>query len=442
VRILSSLLTVVVAALPVSLACSDTSANDPVAGAGTTSAGGSAAGAASGGASSAGTSGASADGSISAGKGGAPATGGVVGAGGSGGAAGGQSAGAGGGGNGGSGGGSGAAGNGGAGGASAACANAKTLKDAGSCSNRLIGVALSKAHLADPQYAAAALEFNYVTPENEMKWDVTEPQQGNFTFQDGDAIVDFAAARGMKVKGHTLVWHNQLPDWLTSLSASALRTAMTDHIAGVMEHYKGKVIAWDVVNEAFEEDGQLRSSIWSQKLGATFIDDAFKAARAADPTVKLYYNDYDIESDYPKADSVYEMVKSMKERGIPIDGVGMQMHTRTTDEDPPVPEFIANLERLLALGVEVVLSEMDVRYCDNGTDEQQKKRFHDIVAACVARPGCGAITIWGITDQHSFLNDRTDLQCAGPLPPRPLLWNDEYQKKPSFDGVMDALLGK
>ncbi len=324
----------------------------------------------------------------------------------------------------------------------ATCAGAKTLKDAGSCTNRLVGVALTNRHLDEPEFAAAALEFNYVTPEDEMKWDVTEPQRGTFTFDEGDRIVEFAEKNGMKVKGHTLVWHNQLPAWLNNLSETELRAALESHIEGVMAHYKGRVIAWDVVNEAFDDDGSLRDSIWSQKLGKSFIEDAFKTARAADPDVKLYYNDYDIESAYDKADSVYEMVKDFKTRGVPIDGVGMQMHTRTTDEDPPVPEFVANLERLLALGVEVVLSEMDVRYCADGTDEKQKKRFHDIIAACVAHTGCGAITIWGITDEYSFLNDRTDLQCAGSLPPRPLLWNDDFQKKPSFDGVMDALLGR
>jgi len=457
-RISTSLLTLLMSVVPACVACSSTPTNESgAAGSATSNAGSNAsasAGATTGGAASAGAQ--STAGTVSTGgntnspAGGTPGAGGSLPAGGSSsagssGAAGAASTGtigtAGASGSGGTGGGGGAGG-GGAGGSSAACQAAKTLKDAGSCTNRLVGVALSKARLGEPEFVAAAEQFNYATPENEMKWDVTEPQPGQFTFTDGDAIVDFAQAHNMKVKGHTLVWHNQLPDWLTSLNAAALRTAMTDHIAGVMAHYKGKVIAWDVVNEAYGDDGQLRNSIWGQKLGASFIDDAFKAARAADPNVKLYYNDYDIESAYAKADSVYEMVKSMKQRGIPIDGVGMQMHTRTTDEDPPVPEFVANLERLLALGVEVVLSELDVRYCENGTDEQQKKRFHDIIAACLAHTGCGAITIWGISDKYSFLNDRTDLQCAGPLPPRPLLWNDSYEKKPSFDGVMDALLGR
>lgn len=332
---------------------------------------------------------------------------------------------------------------GGAGGTASCAAAATTLKAAGTCTGRLVGVALAAQHLAEPEYAERALQFNYVTPENEMKWDATEPTQGTFDFSQGDAIVDFALANGMKVKGHTLLWHNQLPTWLTNMTnASDVRAAMLGHIQGVMQHYDGKVIAWDVVNEAFDDNGVLRNSVFQTTIGPSFIEEAFRAAREADPDAKLYYNDYDIESDYPKADAVYEMVADFKARGVPIDGVGMQMHTRNTEEDPPLPELIANIDRLLALGVEVIISEMDVRLCADGTYAQQAKRFHDIVTACVARPGCGDVTIWGITDKYSFLNDRTDLACAGAELPRPLLWDDAYVQKPAFGSLLDALAGK
>jgi endo-1,4-beta-xylanase len=328
-------------------------------------------------------------------------------------------------------------------GASANCESPATLKEAGSCSGRPVGVALRVDRLSDAAYAAAALEFNYVTPENEMKWDATEPAQNVFDFTVGDQIVDFALQRGMKVKGHTLVWHNQLPQWLTSMTdPNQIRAAMLNHIQKVMAHYRGKVVAWDVVNEAFDDAGGLRNSVFYQALGKSFIEEAFKAAREADPDVKLYYNDFDIESAYDKADAAYEMVADFVQRGVPIDGVGMQMHTRTTDEDPPVPEFEANLKRIVDLGLEVVLSEMDVRLCADGTFEQQRIRYHDIIETCVKEPKCTAVTIWGITDQYSFLNERTDLQCAGDQPPRPLLWDNAYAKKPAFDGVMDALLGR
>jgi endo-1,4-beta-xylanase len=338
---------------------------------------------------------------------------------------------------------SGQAGSAGTAGAPGNCANPATLKEAGTCTGRPVGVALSIRYLDDPEYAERALEFNYVTPEDEMKWDVTEPTRGTFTFDQGDQIVEFAEENGMTVKGHTLLWHNQLPTWLTNLNNETdVRSAMLDHIEGLMDHYRGRVVAWDVVNEAFDDDATRRDSIFQRYLGDSYIEEAFIAARAADPTVKLYYNDYDIESAYDKADAVYEMVADFVARDIPIDGVGMQMHTRTTDEDPPVPEFIVNLERILALGLEVVISEMDVRLCADGTFEKQKVRYHDIVAACVARPGCNAITVWGITDQYSFLNARTDLVCQGSEPPRPLLWDDNYQVKPAYDGLLEALAGR
>jgi endo-1,4-beta-xylanase len=337
----------------------------------------------------------------------------------------------------------GGAGTAGSGGISGNCMNPATLKEAGMCAGRPIGVALAERYMDDMDYVENARQFNYVTPEDEMKWDATEPTRGNFTFGQADTIVDFAEANGMAVKGHTLLWHNQLPSWLTSINnATQLRAAMVDHINGLMDYYKGKVVAWDVVNEAWDDSGGLRDSVWSRVIGQSFIEEAFRAARAADPTVKLYYNDYDIESDYPKADAVYAMAQDFVARGVPIDGIGMQMHTRTADIDPPIPEFVANIDRFIALGLDVVLSEMDVRLCADGTFEKQAQRYHDIIAVCVARPKCTAITFWGISDRYSFLNARTDLECQGSEPPRPLLWTDDYVKKPAFQSVIDALVGR
>lgn len=132
----------------------------------------------------------------------------------------------------------------------------------------------------------------------------------------------------------------------------------------------------------------------------------------------------------------------MVERGVPIDGVGMQMHTRTTDEDPPLPEFEQNIQRIVDLGLEVVISEMDVRVCEGGTFEQQRTRYHDLIQVCLAEPRCTAISIWGISDQHSWLNQDENLGCVGADLPRPLLWDDSYSKKPAYLGVMDALLGR
>ncbi|MDI5943709.1 endo-1,4-beta-xylanase, partial [Micromonospora sp. DH15] len=181
--------------------------------------------------------------------------------------------------------------------------------------------------LNDSTYSTiAAREFNMITAENEMKPDATEPNQGQFNFSAGDQIYNWATQRGLKVRGHTLAWHAQQPGWMQRLSGSALRTAMINHINGVMAHYKGKLAAWDVVNEAFNEDGSRRSSNL-QGTGNDWIEVAFRTARAADPSVKLCYNDYNIENwSYGKTQGVYRMIQDFKSRGVPIDCVGLQTH--------------------------------------------------------------------------------------------------------------------
>ena len=314
---------------------------------------------------------------------------------------------------------------------------AMTLRAAAAQAGRLIGAAVGASHLSEAAYATtAAAAFDFMTPENEMKWDVTEPTQNVFTFAGGDAITAFAQQNGMKVKGHTLVWHSQLPAWVSGITdATALHDAMINHVTQVASHYRGQVIAWDVVNEAVDDDGQsLRDSIFYQYLGAGYIDDAFNAAHAADPGALLLYNDYGAEGAGAKSDYVYSMVKGMLARGVPINGVGLQMHTGPADTSPSAAEVAANMQRLEALGLNVVISEMDVQICASDVDTQ-KTRFHDIVAVCAAEPLCLAVTVWGVTDKYSWLNG---VSCATP---QPLLFDDNYAPKPAFGGVLEALLG-
>jgi endo-1,4-beta-xylanase len=312
-----------------------------------------------------------------------------------------------------------------------------TLKYGAAQSGRLIGVALGAARLSEADYArTAATHFNYATPENEMKWDATEATRNTFTFDRGDAVVGFAAEAGMKVKGHTLVWHSQLPPWVSAITdTTELREVMINHITQVVSHYRGKVVAWDVVNEAWTESGHaLRITVFSQYLGAGFIDDAFNAAHAADPDARLYYNDYGADGLGPKSDAIYNMVKGMLARGVPIHGVGLQMHTAPADS-PAAVDIAANMQRLGALGVDVAITELDVQLCAGDLDAQSR-RFHDIVTACVAQSSCKAVTVWGVTDKYSWRNGQT---CAVP---RPLLFDDDYVPKPAHVGVLDALLGR
>jgi endo-1,4-beta-xylanase len=329
-------------------------------------------------------------------------------------------------------------------------ADAKPLRQAGgTAGHRLVGTALMSRQLDDGRVRKlVALNFDSLTPENEMKWESVEPRPGGFSFEAADRLVAFAAENGMRMRGHTLVWHSQLAPWVKGLPPAELRAAMERHIRGVVGHWKGKVAAWDVVNEAIADgpSGQLRAdSPWSA-LGPTFIDDAFRLAHQTDPAALLFYNDYEIEgAGTPKSDAAYGLCKRLKEAGVPIDGVGFQMHV-----DPrhwPSAEIIKqNMERFAALGLRIEITEMDVPVGEiPGTmDEklqQQRAIAHDIVAACVAVENCGAITFWGLTDRDSWLASPQWGALRGRLPHYPLLFNAAYQPKPVVAGVLDALAG-
>ncbi|MEU2061289.1 endo-1,4-beta-xylanase [Streptomyces sp. NPDC013455] len=302
-----------------------------------------------------------------------------------------------------------------------------TLGAAAAEKGRYFGTAVAANHLGEAQYAATLdTEFTSVTPENEMKWDAVEPSRGSFTFSAADQIFDHAQSRGMKVRGHTLVWHSQLPGWVGGLGASDLRTAMNNHINQVMGHYKGKIHSWDVVNEAFQDgsSGARRSSPFQDKLGNGFIEEAFRTARAADPAAKLCYNDYNTDGINAKSNAVYNMVKDFKARGVPIDCVGFQSHFNSAS---PVPsDYQANLQRFADLGVDVQITELDIE----GSGSSQATSYGNVVKACLAVTRCTGITVWGITDKYSWRSSGT-----------PLLFDSNYAKKPAYTAVLTALGG-
>src|SRR5215216_1315745 len=193
-----------------------------------------------------------------------------------------------------------------------------------------------------------------------MKWDSLEPKQGTFDFSLGDQIVDFARQHDMRLKGHALVWHGATPDWVLGVtSPDALRLVIRDYVTAVVKHFKGKVEAWDVVNEAISDTGgTFRNSHFYKVLGKDFIKVAFDAAHAADPDVELLYNDYGGEGMGVKSDAIYALVKSLKESGVAIGGIGLQSHL--THTGVPEEQLEANMKRLAALGLSVNLSEIDV----------------------------------------------------------------------------------
>ncbi len=299
---------------------------------------------------------------------------------------------------------------------------ATTLGSAAAAKGKTFGAAVANGHLGESQYVTTLdREFTGLTPENEMKWDATEPSRNSFSFGAADNIVSHAQSHAMKIRGHTLVWHNQLPGWVTGISSgSDLLSAMNNHIAKVAGHFKGKIAYWDVVNEAFNEDGSKRSDAFQQKIGNAYIEDAFRAARSADSGAKLCYNDYNIENQNAKSNGVYAMVKDFKSRGVPIDCVGIQTHVSAGQN---LSSFQSNIQRFASLGVDVNITELDV----GGSGTSQANTYKQVVQACVAVSRCTSITVWGVTDKYSWRSSST-----------PLLFDGNYNKKPAYTAVLQA----
>jgi endo-1,4-beta-xylanase len=300
-----------------------------------------------------------------------------------------------------------------------------TLARAAARSGRYFGVAISAGRLGDPAYATIAnREFDTVTAENEMKIDATEPAQGDFSFTGADAVFDWAVDHGKRVRGHTLAWHSQQPAWMQALSGAALREAMIAHIQGVMAHYRGEIVHWDVVNEAFVDgDTGARRNSNLQQTGPDWIEVAFQTARAADPAAKLYYNDYNIEDwSHAKTQAVYAMVADFKSRDIPIDGVGFQGHFNTASPYPA--NFRETLQQFTDLGVDVAITELDVENADLRTDW-----WTGIVEDCRAVARCVGITVWGLRDSDSWRSAQN-----------PLLFDGAGTPKAAHAAVLAALL--
>nr|AAZ76373.1 beta 1,4-xylanase [Cellulomonas fimi ATCC 484] len=302
---------------------------------------------------------------------------------------------------------------------------ASTLGASAAEKGRYYGTAIAAGRMGDSTYMTIAnREFNMITAENEMKMDATEPSQGRFTFTNGDRIVNWALSNGKRVRGHTLAWHAQQPGWMQSMSGSALRNALINHVTQVASYYRGKVYAWDVVNEAFADDGRgSRRDSNLQRTGNDWIEAAFRAARAADPNAKLCYNDYNTDNwSHAKTQGVYNMVKDFKARGVPIDCVGFQAHFNSGN---PVPSnYHTTLQNFADLGVDVQITELDIE----GSGSSQAQQYQGVVQACLAVSRCTGITVWGVRDTDSWRASGT-----------PLLFDGSGNKKAAYTSVLNAL---
>ncbi|MEU6474617.1 non-reducing end alpha-L-arabinofuranosidase family hydrolase [Streptomyces massasporeus] len=302
---------------------------------------------------------------------------------------------------------------------------ASTLGAQAAQSGRYFGTAVAAGRLGDGTYTGILdREFNSVTPENEMKWDTTEPSRGSFNFGPADRIANRAQARGQRLRGHTLVWHSQLPGWVSSIrDANTLRGVMNNHITTVMNRYKGRIHSWDVVNEAFADggSGQLRSSVFRDVLGNGFLEQAFRTARTADPAAKLCYNDYNIENwSDAKTQGVYRLVRDFKARGVPIDCVGLQAHFGAGG---PPASFQTTLSNFAALGVDVQITELDIA-------QAPPNAYANTVRACMNVARCTGITVWGIRDSDSWRSQEN-----------PLLFDRNGNKKQAYQSALTSMGG-
>ena len=302
-----------------------------------------------------------------------------------------------------------------------------------------IGTAVNTDLLAsNAQYRAiTASQFSSVTPENVMKWDAVEPTQGTYNWGPADQLVAFAQANGQLVRGHTLVWHNQLPSWLTqqaaSLTPDQLRAILKKHITDEVTHFKGTIWQWDVVNEAFNDDGTMRNSIWLQKLGPGYIADAFRWAHAADPHALLFYNDYNIEFTGAKSNAVYSFVQQLKAQGVPIDGVGFQTHL---DTQYGLPDLQNNLQRFAQLGLKVAETEVDVRTTLPVTSVEQNAQvagYTSTLQACLLVKQCISYTVWGFGDAYSWVPSTFPGEGAADI------YDQNLKPKPEYTALQQTL---
>ncbi|MFE1882815.1 endo-1,4-beta-xylanase, partial [Streptomyces diastatochromogenes] len=274
------------------------------------------------------------------------------------------------------------------------------LRDLAAAKGKVIGTAVTGSKLTGTYGDIAGAQFSSLTPGNAMKWGTVEPAQGSFNWSEADQIVAFAQAHNQQVRGHTLVWHSQNPSWLTngSWTSAQLSSLLQNHISTEVGRYKGKIAAWDVVNEPFNEDGSYRSTLWYNGLGSGYIASALTWAHAADPDAKLYINDYNVEGVNAKSTALYNLVKSLKQQGVPIDGVGLQAHLILGQVPATLQQ---NIQRFADLGVDVAITELDVRMAlpaDSTKLAQQAADFKSVVAACAAGSRGGKGTGGGCTD--------------------------------------------
>ena len=328
----------------------------------------------------------------------------------------------------------------------------QSLRQAAVQAGVLVGAAVRPSLFSEVAYSATlAREFDMVEAEDAMKWWVVRRNSETFDFREGDDVVRFAQTHGLKVRGHCLVWDHSNPEWLVQghFTPAQLSHLLQEHITAVMKHYAGQVFAWDVVNEALDEKGEVKDSPWYNqpgiglsKKGTSYIEQAFRWAHEADPQARLFYNEAEGEGLNRKSDAIYAMVRDFKRRGVPIDGVGLQLHISHLDMDAAA--IAANIARLGALGVQVHITELDVSLPLDSSglarpDDllRQAEVYRGVVWACLQNPGCTAIQTWGFTDKYSWIGSHSHGTRGAALP-----FDRVYKPKPAYNAMLEEISSK
>jgi endo-1,4-beta-xylanase len=297
--------------------------------------------------------------------------------------------------------------------------------------------------LTDPRYRELALsQFSMMTPENSMKPQFIHPQKNTFTFQDTDTLVEAAQNNQMLVHGHMLVSAKANPEWMQNTPMQERKQVMIDHINGVVGHYKGKVSEWDVVNEPLSQNDLeytngklgLRSHIWYDAMGEDYIDTALRTARSADPSAKLYINDYGLEKNGMRWDALVSLLQRLQSRGVPIDGIGFESHVyqKLDSIDPAVLQ--QHIRILSGMGIVSRISEIDVLGDDQAVQAQQ---YADVLNVCLKEPTCTSYGMWGVTDLYgsTTVSDRFPIKLGNML-----IWDAAYKAKPALINLQNVLM--
>lgn len=327
---------------------------------------------------------------------------------------------------------------------------ASSLRSVAADHRLLAGFAVDPQRLKDTRYAAlVAQQSSIIVPENAMKWAALHPAQGQYRFDEADGLLTFAEQNRIRLRGHTLCWHRNLPAWVEAISTSQeARQVLVEHIQTVAGRYSGRMHSWDVVNEAVEvKDGRpdgLRNTHWLRTVGPDYIEVAFQAARQADPTALLSYNDYGIEDETydaeQKRSAVLLLLRRLKARSVPIDAVGIQCHLTARS----MYSYGAGLQRFMArvreLGLQIFLSEMDVndRQLDRDPvrrDEAVAQTYSRFLTTALAEPAVTALLFWGVNDGQSWLQ----YEPGSGAEARPLLFDREFRPKDAFYAVRSTI---